>query len=261
MAYTGNWLRSAQQVQARPTRLPEPSTAHGQDQTDQYPQDHQAPVSPDYDGTDFMRTVVNTPGLPLDAPNARSHDGPARGGAYRSQLERQSVQARGHEGEDRGWVRSQYAGKQPQQDDTTRYLEDRYEGGGTTAPPPEAIQRGINSLPQNNDTSIEGYGGRGWRAGFQRWRFIDRKNRIDPRVYTAQQLLARDIRIPAQQPAQNGTWGRTSPFATMARPMDTVAQRPGLFRNPPGLTDSVMADAPEQAPGDGGIATDGMWSV
>lgn len=259
MAFTGNWLRSAQQVQANPTKLPQPSELHGQNTGDQYPQDHQAPVSADYDGTDFMRTVVQTPGLPLDAPDYRSHDSDAVGGAFHNQLERQMLQSKGHEGKDLGWVRAQYTAP-PFQDDTTRYMESRWEGGGTTTPAPEAIQRGINSLPQNNDTSIEGYGGRGWRAGFNRWRYIDRKNRIDPRVYTAQQLLAREIKIPAPQPAQDGTWGRTSPFGSMARNFATVATAPGIFRNPPGLTDTVLAD--QAAPADdGGIAVDGMWSV
>lgn len=259
MAYTGNWLRSARQVQANPTHLAEPSPRHGQDATDQYPQDHQAPVPADYDDTDFMRTVVSTPGLPLDAPS-RSHDSDAVGGAFHNQLERQESQALGHTGEDRGWARSTYSGRQPQQDDTTRYLESRWEGGGVTAPSVEAIQRGINSLPQNNDTSIEGYSGRGWRAGFLRWRFVDRKNKIDPRVYTAQQLLAREIKVPQQQPAQNGTWGKTSPFASMARNMDTVTTRPGIFRSPPGLTDTIIAEQ-QPAPADGGIATDGMWAT
>lgn len=259
MAYTGNWLRSARQVQANPTHLPEPSQRHGQDATDQYPQDHQAPPSADYGDADFARTVVNTPGLALDAPT-RSPDSDRVSGAFHTQLERQESQALGHTGEDRGWVGAQYSGRQPFQDDTTRYLESRWEGGGVTAPNPEAVQRGINSLPQNNDTSIEGYGGRGWRAGFNRWRFVDRKNRIDPRVYTAQQLLAREIKVPQQQPAQNGTWGRTSPFASMARNLDSVTTRPAIFRAPPGFTDTIIADqAPAAA--DGGIATDGMWSV
>lgn len=258
MAFTGNWLRSAQQVQANPTKLAQPSERHGESAADQYPQDHQAPVSADYDGTDFMRTVVQTPGLALDAQD-RSHNSRAVGGAFHNQLERQTFQSKGHEGEDRGWVRSNYA-EPPFQDDTTRYLESRWEGGGATAPNPEAIQRGINSLPQNNDTSIEGYSGRGWRAGFNRWRFIDRKNKIDPRVYTAQQLLAREIKVPANVPAQDGTWGRTSPFASLARNFNTVATGPALFRNPPGLTDTVIADQPEPAD-DGGIAADGMWSV
>jgi len=258
MAFTGNWLRSAQQTQARPTRLKEPSQAHGQDATDQYPQDHQAPAGADYGDADFMRVVVDTPGLALDAPG-RSHDGPGIGGAFRSQLERQSLQQQGHDGQDRGWARSQYSGRQPFQDDTTRYLESTWTGNGSPAPPPEAIQRGINSLPQNNP-EIEGYDAGGFRRGLRGWRFVDRKNRIDPRVYTPQQLLAREIRVPGAQPAQNGTWGRTSPFASMARPMDSVAQRPAVFRSPPGLTDTIVAD---QAPAvdDGGIATDGMWSV
>lgn len=260
MAYTGNWLRAAQQVQANPTRLPQPSERHGQDATDQYPQDHQAPVGADYGDADFMRTVVATPGLALDTPDARSHDSEAVGGAFRSQLERQMVQRKGHEGTDRGWVRSNYSGRQPFQDDTTRYAESRWEGGGTTTPNPEAVQRGINSLPQNNDTGIEGYSGRGWRAGFNRWRFIDRKNKIDPRVYTPQQLLAREIKVPAPQPAQDGTWGRTSPFASMARNLGTVTVAPGLFRSPPGLTDSIIADQASPV-ADGGIATDGMWST
>lgn len=259
MAYTGNWLRSAQQTQANPTQLKTADPRHGQDQTDQYPQDHQAPVSPDYTGADFGRAVVQTPGLALDTPDARSHDGPARSGAYRDQLERQSVQQRGHEGQDRGWVRAAYSGRQPQQDDTTRYLEETWTGNPAYAPPPEAIQRGINGLPQNNPER-EGYDPGGFRRGLRRWLFVDRKNKIDPRVYTAQQLLARDIRVPAQQPAQNGTWGRTSPFASMARPMNTVAVRPALFRSPPGLTDTVLADQPP-ATDDGGIATDGMWAV
>jgi hypothetical protein len=259
MAFTGNWLRAAQQTQANPTQLKEASPRHGQDQSDPYPQDHLAPVGPDYGDTDFMRTVVQTPGLPLDAPDARSHDGPGRGGAFHNQAERQALQQRGHEGQDRGWVRSTYVGRQSQQDDTTRYLQQDWTGNGSPAPTPEAIQRGINSLPQNNP-DVEGYDPGGYRRGLRSWRFIDRKNRIDPRVYTAQQLLAREIRIPAPQPAQNGTWGRTSPFASMARSMDTVAVRPGLFRSPPGLTDTVLADE-SAAAGDGGIATDGMWSV
>ena len=258
MAFTGNWLRAAQQTQANPTQLKEPSPAHGQDQSDQYPQDHQAPVAPDMSGTDFMRTVVNTPGLPLDAPDARSHDGPGVGGAFHNQLERQSVQQAGHTGTDRGWVRSQYSGRQPFQDDTTRYLEQAWTGNGSPAPTAEAIQRsGHNSLPQNNP-EIDGYDPGGFRRGDRRFRFVDRKNRIDPRVYTAQQLLAREIRVPAQQPAQNGTWGRTSPFAALARPMDTVTTRPALFRSPPSLTETVYTD---QGPDDGGIATDGMWAV
>jgi hypothetical protein len=259
MAFTGNWLRSAQQVQANPSQLKEPSPRHGEDATDQYPQDHQAPVGPDYGDTDFMRVVVNAPGLPLDTPDARSHDGPARGGVFRNQLERQAVQQRGHEGQDRGWVRSQYAGRQPSQDDTTRYLESTWTGNGSAAPPPEAVQRGINSLPQNNP-EVEGYDPGGFRRGLRTFRFVDRKNRIDQRVYTPQQLLAREIRVPAPQPAQNGTWGRTSPFASMARPLNTVATRPGMFRNPPNLTETIVAD---QAPAvdDGGIATDGMWAV
>lgn len=256
MGYTGQWLRGAQQVQAHPTRLPEPSQAHGQDVTDQYPQDHQAPPGADYGDADFGRAVVDAEGLALDTP-LDSHDSPARSGVYRDQLERQSVQIAGHKGEDRGWVRAAYTAP-PFQDDTTRYLEDRWEGGGVTAPSVEAVQRGINSLPQNNDTSIEGYGGRGWRAGFNRWRSVDRKNKIDPRVYTAQQLLAREIRIPQPQPAQNGTWGRTSPFASMARVLPSVSQAPGVFRNPVSLTNSILSEQGADT-GDGGIAVDGMW--
>lgn len=260
MAYTGNWLKAAQQVQANPTRLPEPSERHGQDASDQYPQDHLAPPSADYDGADFARTVVQTPGLVLDTPTRDPGDTDRVSGAFKSQLERQTFQARGHDGRDRGWVQAQYGNRQPFQDDTTRYLESRWEGAGSTAPSAEAVQRGINSLPQNNDPSIEGYGGLGWRRGFNRWRFIDRKNRIDPRNYTAQQLLAREIKVPGNVPAQNGTWGRTSPFASMARNMSTVVTEPGIFRSPPGLTDTILAG---QAPAtdDGGIATDGMWAV
>lgn len=260
MAYTGNWLRSAQQVQANPTHLPEPSEAHGQDQTDQYPQDHQAPVSPDYGDVDFMQVVVQTPGLALDTPSRDPGDTDRVSGAFHNQLERQTEQAKGHTGRDRGWAQAQYSGRQGFQDDTTRYEESRWEGGGTTVPNPEAVQRGINSLPQNNDTSIEGYGGRGWRAGFNRWRWVDRKNKIDPRVYTAQQLLARDIKVPHDQPAQDGTWGRTSPFASMSRNLSTVTTSPAIFRNPPSFTDTIVAGQPA-ASDDGGIAVDGMWAV
>lgn len=257
MAYTGNWLRAAQQVQANPTRLPEPSPAHGQDQSDPYPQDHRAPAGADYGDADFARTIVQTPGLALDAPQD-SHQSAGSYGTYRSQAERAAAQQRGHDGTDRGWVRQTYAAP-PFQDDTTRYMESTWTGSGSAAPPVEAIQRGINSLPQNNPP-VEGYDGPGWRRGRQRWRFVDRKNNINPRVYTPQQLLAREIKIPQNQPAQDGTWGRTSPFASMARPMNTIALRPALFRNPPGLTDTIIADQPPPAD-DGGLATDGMWTV
>lgn len=258
MAYTNNWLKSARQVQGNPTKLPEPSNTHGTVTPDQYPADHQAPPGADYGDADFARTVVQTPGMPLDTPS-NSHDSPARSGVYRSQLERQGAQSRGHRGEDRGWVRSLFSGRQSWQDDTTRYLEESWKGNGSAAPPPEAIQRGINSLPQNNP-EIDGYDPGGFRRGMRFKRFVDRKNNVSPRVYTAQQLLARDIRVPGNVPAQDGAWGRTSPFASMARNMATVATRPALFRPPPSLTDTVIADAPAD-PGDGGIATDGMWSV
>lgn len=259
MAYTGNWLKSARQVQANPTALPEPTAEHGQSVGDQYPQDHQAPPGADYGDADFARTVVQTPGMPLDAPD-RSNQSEARGGAYRNQLERQAIQSRGHEGQDRGWVRSAWTGRAAWQDDTTRYMESSWTGNGSPAPPPEAIQRsGLNSLPQNNPER-PGYDPGGYRRGLRFRRFVDRKNRIDPRVYTAQQLLARQISVPTNQPAQNGTWGRTSPFASLARNLSTVGQQPALFRSPPSLTDTVIADAPVN-PEDGGIATDGMWAV
>ena len=260
MAYTGNWLKSAQATAANPTQLKEPSPRHGQEAGDQYPQDHQAPVSPDYSGTDFMRTIVQTPGLALDTPTRDPGDTDRVSGAFHSQLERQSEQALGHTGRDRGWVQAQYGNRQPFQDDTTRYLESRWEGAGSTAPNPEGVQRGINSLAQNNDVSIVGYGGRGFRSGYNRWRFIDRKNRIDPRNYTAQQLLARQIKVPGNVPAQDGSWGRTSPFASMARNLGTVVTAPAIFRNPPGLTDVILAG---QGPAvdDGGIAVDGMWAT
>lgn len=258
MAYTGNWLKSARQVQANPTTLPEPSSAHGQVAGDQYPQDHQAPPGADYGNADFARTVVQTPGMALDTPT-RDNTSEARGGAFKDQLERQSVQIKGHEGQDRGWVRSAWTGRAAWQDDTTRYLEESWQGNGSPAPPPEAVQRGINSLPQNNP-EVPGYDPGGFRRGMRFRRFVDRKNNIAPRNYTAQQLLAREIKVPANQPAQNGSWGRTSPFASMARNLSTVAQRPALFRSPPSLTDTVIADAPPVVD-DGGIATDGMWAV
>ncbi|MER6059476.1 hypothetical protein [Streptomyces albidoflavus] len=257
--YSGTWMKSARTVQANPTKLPEPVAAHSQDVGDPYPQDHQAPVSPDYSGTDFARTVVQTPGLVLDAPS-RSHDSPARSGVYRSQVERQAAQALGHTGEDRGWVRAAFAGRQSFQDDTTRYLESTWTGNGSAAPTPEAVQRGLNSLPQNNP-EVEGYDPGGFRRGLRFWRFVDRKNRIDGRVYTAQQLLARDIRVPVDAPAPRGsTWGRSLSFSALARPMDTVAQAPALFRAPGSLTEAVIGSAPVDS-GDGGIATDGMWAV
>lgn len=258
--YSGNWLKGATTVQARPTALPGPDPAHGKETGDQYPQDHKAPVSPDYSGTDFGRAVVQTPGLVLDAPG-RSHDGPGRSGVYRSQVERQAAQALGHVGEDRGWVRSLFAGRQSFQDDTTRYLEQTWTGNASPAPSAEAVQRsGLNSLPQNNP-HVDGYDEGGFRRGLRNWRFVDRKNRIDQRVYTAQQLLARGIVVPGDAPAQKSTWGRSMPFGTGARAMSTVATAPGIFRSPGSLTEAVLEGAGGTVPSDGGIATDGMWAT
>lgn len=257
MAYTGNWLRSQQQADPRATHLAGPDPAHGQDASDPYPDDHQAPVPADYDGTDFMQTVVQTPGLVLEQ-DTRGHGSRGAYGTYRSQAERQAAQGRGHEGQDLGWARATYV-EPPFQDDTTRYLEETWTGNGSAAPPPEAIQRGINSLPQNNP-DVEGYDPGGFRRGLRSFRFVDRKRNINPRVYTAQQLLARDIRVPYNQPAQNTSFPRTSPFASMARVQDTIAQVPALFRSPQSLTDSILAD--QAAPADDSpIAVDGMWAV
>lgn len=262
MAYTNNWLRSQLQTQANPTKLPAPDPAHGQAQTDPYPSLHQAPPGADYGDTDFPNVVDQAPGLPLDTP-PDSHDVPhAAFGTYHSQLERQQASIRAHDGtRDRGYVRQQY--REPAfQDDTTRYLESSWEGSGSPAPNPVVLQRGINSLEANNPP-IDGYDGPGFRRGVPRRSrvpFVDRKNFINQRVHTAQQLLARQIKVPQQQPAQDGAWGRTSPFASMARPMDTIAVRPALFHAPPSLTDQIIATEPAAA-GDGGLATDGMWTV
>lgn len=257
MAYTGNWLKSQRRVDPRATHLAPPDPAHGQQQDDPYPEFHQAPPGADYGDADFAHAVVQTPGLPMDAPRD-GHDSRGGYGLYRNQAERQAAQSRGHAGEDRGWIRQTYR-EAPFQDDTTRYLQETWTGNGTAGVNPVALQRGINGLPENNP-AVDGYDPGGYRRGLRSLRFVDRKNRIAPRTYTAQQLLARNIRVPVNQPAQNGEWGRTSPFATMARPLDTVAQQPGIFRSPPRLTDTILADqAP--VPDDGGIATDGMWSV
>lgn len=256
MAYSHNWLKSQQTTDPRATHLAAPSPAHGQDQSDPYPEDHQAPVSPDWGNADFGRTVVQTPGLALDAPNETGHASRAVGGVWRTQEERQAAQARGHEGQDRGWMRATY--RAPAfQDDTTRYLEDCWEGNGSYAPSPESIQRGINSLPQNNTDSR--YGAAGFRRGLRNFLFVDRKNKLDHRNYTAQPLLARQIRIPHPQPAQDGDGIlKTSPFNTFARAIEDVNVSPALFRSPPRLTDTILADQPPVA-GGSPVVADSMW--
>lgn len=257
MAYSGNWLRAAPKASDHTTHLAAPDERHGERETDQYPADHQAPPGAPYEGTEFPRTVVQTPGLVLEHDDG-GHDSRGRYGTYRTQWERQAVQATGHEGQDLGWARQTY--HEPEfQDDTTRYLEETWKGNGSPAPPPVAIQRSINSLGQNNP-EVPGYDPGGYRRGLRCFRFIDRKNKIDHRVYTPQQLLARQIRIPRNQPAQNSSFPRTSPFATFARVQSTIAQAPALFRTPPRLTDTMLADS-GPAVDDSPIAVDGGWVV
>lgn len=257
MAYTSNWLRSQQTADPRATKLPLPSERHGTEVGDQYPNDAQSPPGADYGDVQLIDPVVQTPGIVLDAVEL-SHDSRRAHGVYGTQQERQSAQAVGHEGQDLGWVRQTYVAP-PFQDDTTRYAEDCWTGNPAYAPPPEAIQRGINGLPQNNP-EVEGYDPGGFRRGFRYFRFVDRKHNINPRVYQAQQLLAREIRVPHDQPAQDSSFPKGSPFRAFSRVQDTIAQAPELWRSPPRLTDTILADQPPVTDDGGWSATD-QWGV
>lgn len=262
MPYSNNWLRNQAFAQQNPTKLPPPDPAHGTDTPDAYPSLHEAPPGADYGDATFAVPVDQAPGLVLDTP-ADSHDSPHRaGGTYPDELTRQMLASRAHDGtEDRGWVRQAF--REPAlQDDTTRYLENAWDGSPAPDINPVVTRRGINGLADNNP-AVDGYDGPGFRRGVPRRSrvpFVDRKQFINQRVHTAQQLVQRSITVPANQPAQDGKWGRTSPFASLARNLRTVNQLPEVWTAPPDFSETVIASSPAADP-DSQIATDGMWTV
>lgn len=133
-------------------------------------------------------------------------------------------------------AQSSYAAP-PYQAADERYHAARFEGLGAVEVAPESLTRGLNGLAVNNPDGFR----RGWVDQF----WVDRKLYVGERVHDAR-LLTPDLPyVETSQPVPEGAGPYNSPFSSMARILDTVAQRPMLRREPPPMGQGQVTDGSE----------------
>lgn len=116
-----------------------------------------------------------------------------------------------------------------------------------------ALQRGLNSLPENNP---EGY-----RAGEVQWERPDRKFPIALERNHDHRVLVLNIAEGggADIPAQGGSYPLT--FDSLARAITDIAARPAIRREPIGIGESELTDGALDSYNIAPSATVGRWVV
>ncbi len=251
MAFTGGWLN--RQFSVDPDqRLHTADNAHSQrghapdpnptwelsidpDQTPEYLQEY-----PDMDWL-----VADTPGIVLDATPSDHNIGSGTR-ALPDDVSSQTV-AYAQSSVDYGADHKHTFNPPPFQDHTTRYLSARFEGVGSYGPSDEALKRGLNSLPENNPE--------GFRRGWVEQQFVDRKMYDPERVHDRRLVQPNVATVGTNQPVPADAGPYNSPFASLARILTSVNQRPMVRREPPPISESVVTDGTE----DMYDATSGDW--
>lgn len=136
----------------------------------------------------------------------------------------------------------------PVQDYTTQYISKRFEGIDSTPVNTVALQRGLNSLPENNPE--------GFRRGWVEQTFVDRKFQIGERTHDRRWVTPNTAYAETNQPAVPGPYG--TPFDTLSRGITNISQKPMMRRQPPSISESVMTDGSEQTYAGDQIAGDWM---
>ncbi len=117
-----------------------------------------------------------------------------------------------------------------------RYLSPRFEGLATSPVPDAALRRGLNADPINNPD--------GFRLGWVMQTFVDRKMYDPERVHDRRLLTPNTAYAETNQPGQPVTFG--NPFASMARAITNIAQKPMIRREPPPIDESELTDGADQ---------------
>lgn len=116
-----------------------------------------------------------------------------------------------------------------------RYLSARFEGVATSPVPDVALRRGLNADPVNNPE--------GFRLGWVEQNWVDRKMYDPERIHDRRLNLVNTADVDQNQPGQPVPFG--NPFASLARAITTVAQKPMIRREPPPISESVVTDGSE----------------
>lgn len=237
--FTGGWrakqfytdpdekLHTAGAVHVADSKDPNPTwIAPGDlDQTPEY-------VSGDYpEDPDWL--FADTPGVVLDQTNYETHEAP------------QSPLTAPDEGASRGGA---FAPPVFQASDE-RYLSTRFEGLGESPVPTEALRRGLNGDPLNNPD--------GFRRGWVEQTLVDRKMYDPTRVHDRRLLQPNTATVDADQPSQPVPFG--NPFASLARMITNVNQRPMIRREPPPIDQSIVTDGSEDIYDAGGEYAETDW--
>ncbi|SEF12899.1 hypothetical protein SAMN05216489_09985 [Streptomyces sp. 3213] len=241
MPYSGNLRAQNQKPDER--QFPAPDVAHGKNEGDPYPQKWTAPPGADFSNTDFPTTVTRAPGLTLDRPGLLGHDSQANLQNYSTDADWARDIPYHHDADaERGWLGTDSTYYPPPlQDNYTTYDADVVQAYGSPAPNPVVLQRGKNSLAQNNP-DVDGYDPGGFRRGFWRWKSVWRQ-RLDNmhRTYDLQPVWDRNIQVIESSPAQGVFWG---PFSdSMARGFTRMNATPALAREAVDPSDAVESQA------------------
>lgn len=229
--YTGAWLRNAY-VDPKGAYVPTADPAHGET-GDAAPGEvaYQAPMLTEsapigeYPGAEW---VANTLGTIIDRTDYDTHEAPEGPGAHAVN------EGAAHQG-----YYSQYA---PTQFTGERYVSERFESLPGTPVSDAALRRGLNSDPINNP------------EGFPQGQEQVNQFRVERKFFVGERVHDRRIMTPntaahatnvPSAAADDGLYAR--PYASLARPMTRVWQRPEIRREPPSASDALQQDGSGQS--------------
>lgn len=225
MTYSGAWLRNAY-VDPKSGYVPTADPAHG-DTKDVPPGEYAYAAPPltetaaigEYPGAEW---VAHTLGTVIDRTNYESHEAPSGPDAHAVN------EGAAHQG-----YYSQYA---PTQAAGEAYRSVSFQSNGPVSVSPVALQRGLNGLSVNNPD--------GFPVGSQQVNdfWVDRKFMVGERVHDRRVMTPNTAAHATNVPAADDDSINARPFASLARPMTRVWQRPEFRREPPSVSDDLQTD-------------------
>lgn len=99
---------------------------------------------------------------------------------------------------------------------------------------PVALQRGLNSLPQNNPD--------GFRRGFWDWWRTNRPSRMIDRNVASRPLFPNTADVVTDTPVPDRWSNSTSPFNSLQRNFPNIWVKPQQRREPTGISDGLAGD-------------------
>lgn len=225
--YSGAWLRGAYvEPDAATVHVADP--AHGDTTTtnERLAEGYSAPpmteagTSYEFPGLDY---IVQTTGVVLDRTDYETHDAADHAG-----------------GPDEGAATAMTRGQGATTFHDEKYRSARFQGLPQQNVSTVALQRGLNSLPQNNPDGVN--------PGHVEQHWIDREFAVGKRVHDQRvaqiNTAATDTDVPP--PPGGSPW--TSPFSSGARAFTRGFNRPELRREPPPMADGLITDPVTEYP-------------